>query len=56
MKYFSVATKTSINYASNCGMSAKDCCRVVDSIAECSSFIIKKLGDYRIMAEKDAWL
>ena len=46
MKYFSVATKTSINYASNWGMSAKDCCRVVDSIAECSSFIIKKLGDY----------
>ena len=45
-KHFNLDRDTSINYAASWGMDDKTCARVFDTIAECASFIIKKIGSY----------
>ena len=45
-KHFNLDRDTSINYSASWGMDDKTCAKVFDSVAECASFIIKKIGSY----------
>ena len=45
-KHFNLDRIQSLNYTANWGMNDRTCAKVFDSVAECASFIIKKIGSY----------